>query len=85
MISSLIRKAIKKMLLEKVKDIKVKKEDVESYLGKPIFLYNQIDLHDQVGVVTGLAFFHPIPGLKLICPLKGCYIAISYLPFHHTF
>ncbi|HHV14192.1 MAG TPA: endopeptidase La [Acholeplasmataceae bacterium] len=58
MISSLIRKVIKKMLLEKAKDIKVKKEDIETYLGKPIFLYNQVDLQDQVGVVTGLAYTH---------------------------
>jgi len=56
MISSLIRKSIKKILMEKLDKITINKDDLESYLGKPMYFYNIADLEDQIGVVTGLAY-----------------------------
>ncbi len=55
-IGSIIRKVIKKILMEKVSKVEVKKEDLEELLGKEKFHDNQIDENDQVGVVTGLAY-----------------------------
>ena len=55
-ISSLIRKSIKKILMEKLDKITINKDDLESYLGKPMYFYNIADLEDQIGVVTGLAY-----------------------------
>ena len=55
-IGSIIRKVIKKILMENVKFVDVKKEDLEDLLGKHKFFNNTIDENDQVGVVTGLAY-----------------------------
>lgn len=55
-IGSIIRKVIKKILMENVKFVDVKKEDLEDLLGKQKFFNNTIDENDQVGVVTGLAY-----------------------------
>ena len=55
-IGSLIRKAIKSILMDEVKKISITKDNIESWLGKPKFIYNKVDILPQIGVVTGLAY-----------------------------
>lgn len=55
-IGSIIRKSIKKMLMENIDAVKVDKDNIEEYLGKQKFFNNVVDENDQVGVVTGLAY-----------------------------
>jgi len=55
-LGSLIRKAIKKILLEKVEKVEITKANLEEYLGKHKFIHNLADKKAQVGVVTGLAY-----------------------------
>jgi len=55
-ISNLARKAVKKILVEKVKTVAVTGENVPDFLGVPRFRYGEAELEDQVGVVTGLAW-----------------------------
>lgn len=55
-LGSLIRKAIKKILLEKVKKVEITNKNLEEYLGKHKFIHNLADKKSQVGVVTGLAY-----------------------------
>jgi ATP-dependent Lon protease len=53
---SLGRKAVTQILKAKAKKVKVTEENLHEFLGVPRFRYGQIDLEDQVGVVTGLAW-----------------------------
>ncbi|WP_310619760.1 endopeptidase La [Flexibacterium corallicola] len=53
---SLARKAVKDILMNDKKTIKVDEQIVEDYLGVPRFRYGQVEEEDQVGVVTGLAW-----------------------------
>jgi ATP-dependent Lon protease len=54
---SLARKAVTQILKAKSgKKVKVTEENLHEFLGVPRFRYGQIDLEDQVGVVTGLAW-----------------------------
>ena len=55
-LGSLIRKAIKKILLEKVEKVEITNANLEEYLGKHKFIHNLADKKAQVGVVTGLAY-----------------------------
>jgi ATP-dependent Lon protease len=55
-ISNLARKAVKKILMEKVKEVAVTAENVPDFLGVPRFRYGEAETEDQVGVVTGLAW-----------------------------
>ena len=55
-ISNLIRKAVKEILITKVKQVVVNVETLPVFLGPPKFRYGEIDADDQVGVVTGLAW-----------------------------
>ncbi|MDO9429076.1 MAG: endopeptidase La [Methylobacterium sp.] len=55
-ISNLIRKAVKEILITKVKAVAVTEENLAMFLGAPKFRYGEIDEEDQVGVVTGLAW-----------------------------
>jgi len=55
-ISNLARKAVKKILMEKTKEVAVTAENVPDFLGVPRFRYGEAELEDQVGVVTGLAW-----------------------------
>ncbi|MGU3360010.1 endopeptidase La [Methylobacterium sp. M6A4_1b] len=55
-ISNLIRKAVKEILITKVKAVSVTEENMPVFLGPPKFRYGEIDEEDQVGVVTGLAW-----------------------------
>ena len=55
-LGSLIRKAIKKILIEKVDKVEITTENLEEYLGKHKFTHTLTDKEDQVGVVNGLAY-----------------------------
>lgn len=55
-IGTLIRRAIKSILLDKKDEIVVNKDNLVEWLGKPKYMYNKVDAVDQVGVVTGLAY-----------------------------
>ena len=57
-IANLARKAVKEILLAKPKidKVVVTEENVETYLGVPRYRYGEVELEDQVGVVTGLAW-----------------------------
>ena len=55
-ISNLARKAVKKILLEKVASVVVADKDVATYLGPQKYRYGEIEADDQVGLVTGLAW-----------------------------
>lgn len=56
LIGTLIRKAIKKILTDKVQKISIDENNLVDWLGKPRFTYSKLDGIDQVGVVTGLAY-----------------------------
>ena len=55
-LGSIIRKAIKNILLKSVDHITVDVENLDDYLGKPRYTYSKVRNTDQVGVVTGLAY-----------------------------
>jgi len=55
-LATLARKAVKDILLKKVKSVEVTEKVVEEYLGVPHYRYGEAELEDQVGVVTGLAW-----------------------------
>jgi len=55
-IGTLIRKAIKNILMGKKGKIVIDASDIEEYLGKPRYFHNKADIEDQIGVVTGLAY-----------------------------
>src|SRR5712675_1848258 len=55
-LSTLIRKAVKELILSKKKAIAVDAKTVSDYLGVPKFRYGEVEEEDQVGVVTGLAW-----------------------------
>lgn len=56
LIGSIVRKAIKQILTKSVDSITIKQDNLNKYLGKPLFKNNQISSNDMVGVVTGLAY-----------------------------
>ena len=55
-IGSLVRKAIKEILMDKAKSVHITKDNIEKYIGKPKFIHNLMDEKQQIGVVTGLAY-----------------------------
>jgi ATP-dependent Lon protease len=55
-LSTLIRKAVKELIISKKKTTRVTAETLAEYLGVPKFRYGEIEENDQVGVVTGLAW-----------------------------
>jgi len=55
-LSTLIRKAVKELIISKTKTTRVTTETLPEYLGVPKFRYGEIEENDQVGVVTGLAW-----------------------------
>src|ERR1700726_3400029 len=55
-LSTLIRKAIKELIIAKKKSTRVTAANLPDYLGVPKFRYGEIEENDQVGVVTGLAW-----------------------------
>jgi ATP-dependent Lon protease len=55
-ISTLIRKAVKELTLEKTATIAIDPKKLEAYLGVPKYRYGEVEADDLVGVVTGLAW-----------------------------
>ena len=55
-IAKLARKAVKDILTETNKTVRVTLDNLEHYLGVPKYRYGEAELEDQVGVVTGLAW-----------------------------
>ena len=54
--STLIRKAVKELIISKKKSVKVTDKDLGTYLGVPKYRYGEVEETDQIGVVTGLAW-----------------------------
>ncbi|HXW24355.1 MAG TPA: endopeptidase La [Xanthobacteraceae bacterium] len=55
-LSTLIRKAVKELIIAKKKTTRATAENLAEYLGVPRYRYGEIEENDQVGVVTGLAW-----------------------------
>jgi ATP-dependent Lon protease len=55
-IAKLARKAVKEILVGTTTSVKVTPENLEQYLGVPKYRYGEVELEDQVGIVTGLAW-----------------------------
>ncbi len=55
-IGTLVRKAIRDILIDKVDMVEINKENLHKYLGKQIFFNNEGRDKPQVGIVTGLAY-----------------------------
>ena len=56
LIGTIIRRAIKKILMENVKRVDIDALNLEDYLGKVKYVPTKGESKDQVGVVTGLAY-----------------------------
>ncbi|MDP3129760.1 MAG: S16 family serine protease, partial [Bacillota bacterium] len=56
LIGSIVRKAIKEILVGKLDHVTVSPDRLTNYLGKPLYFNNVIHKEDMVGVVTGLAY-----------------------------
>ncbi len=72
-IANLCRKATKKIIEDKAKTIRITPNNLDKYLGKPIFRYEMANLKDEVGIVRGLAWT-PVGGDTLsieVTPMKG--------------
>ena len=54
--AKLARKAVKELLTSNKKTIKITDKVLETFLGVPRYRYGEVELEDQVGVVTGLAW-----------------------------
>jgi ATP-dependent Lon protease len=54
-LSTLIRKAVKELTIEKSKSIVIDAKKLEAYLGVPKYRHGEVEADDMVGVVTGLA------------------------------
>ena len=55
-IAKLARKAVKKIMSNEVKAVKVTLGNLEDFLGVPKYRYGEAEAEDQTGVVTGLAW-----------------------------
>ncbi len=55
-LSTLVRKAVKELILSKKKSITVDAKVLGDYLGVPKYRYGEVEESDMVGVVTGLAW-----------------------------
>jgi ATP-dependent Lon protease len=55
-VAKLARKAVKEILVGTTTAVKVTPENLEQYLGVPKYRYGEVELEDQVGIVTGLAW-----------------------------
>ncbi|WP_284928223.1 endopeptidase La [Candidatus Phytoplasma sp. AldY-WA1] len=55
-IATLVRKTVKEILFNKVKQIKIENNNIEKFLGKIVYQHLLINNKDQIGVVNGLAY-----------------------------
>src|SRR5450759_4433956 len=55
-LSTLIRKAVKELILSEKKSVKASADNLAEYLGVPKYRYGEIEAEDLVGMVTGLAW-----------------------------
>src|ERR1700738_2765368 len=55
-LSSLIRKAVKELILSEKKSVKASADNLADYLGVPKYRYGEVEDKDLIGVVTGLAW-----------------------------
>src|SRR5499426_3483364 len=55
-LSTLIRKAVKELILSEKRSVKASVDNLADYLGVPKYRYGEIEDKDQVGIVTGLAW-----------------------------
>src|SRR3989442_10108280 len=55
-LSTLIRKAVKELLLSEQKSVKASADNLADYLGVPKYRYGEVEEKDQIGIVTGLAW-----------------------------
>lgn len=55
-IAKVVRKSIKKIIEDGDKSVKVGKQNLQRYLGKPIYRIDKANLKNKIGMVTGLAW-----------------------------
>jgi ATP-dependent Lon protease len=55
-LSTLIRKAVKELILSEEKSVKASADNLADYLGVPKYRYGEVEDKDQIGIVTGLAW-----------------------------
>ena len=55
-LSTLIRKAVKELIMSQKKSAKVEANNLTDYLGVPKYRYGEVEDKDQIGIVTGLAW-----------------------------
>jgi ATP-dependent Lon protease len=55
-LSTLIRKAVKELILSEKKSVKASADNLADYLGVPKYRYGEVEDKDQIGIVTGLAW-----------------------------
>jgi ATP-dependent Lon protease len=55
-LSTLIRKAVKELIMSKKKSVRVEAHNLADYLGVPKYRYGEVEDKDQIGIVTGLAW-----------------------------
>ncbi|MEE1611994.1 endopeptidase La [Microvirga sp. CF3016] len=55
-IANLVRKAVKEILISKVKTVEVTTDNLPEFLGPPRYRYGEAETEDMVGAVTGLAW-----------------------------
>lgn len=56
LIGTIVRKAIKEILIKEKEEVSVNQNNLHKFLGKRLFKNNQIPSSNMVGVVTGLAY-----------------------------
>ena len=55
-LSTLIRKAVKELIVSKKELVKASADNLADYLGVPKYRYGELEDQDRVGIVTGLAW-----------------------------
>lgn len=55
-LANLIRKAVKEIIAEKKESVSVSAANIEKYLGVPKYRFGEVEVEDQIGIVTGLAW-----------------------------
>jgi ATP-dependent Lon protease len=55
-LSTLIRKAVKELIMSQKKSVKVEANNLTDYLGVPKYRYGEVEDKDLIGIVTGLAW-----------------------------